>query len=178
MLHRKREQGDYQKSPPPEESRTELFLGMISMVFVQGLSNHLLGHLSRDISGNPNSPFTMGNWCLTNAPACPIQPTMPSSRALERSQIPDLQGCLPTHLTLWFVLPPTQPFTIHRHIRGAFLTNIQILVHTCTTLLLNHLFSSLQRCNQSIRRLPNALKNWFPIVNTLGRMNVLGLGYL
>lgn len=64
MLDRKREQGDYQKSPPPEESRTELFLGMISMVFVQGLSNHLLGHLSRDISGNPNSPSTMGNWCL------------------------------------------------------------------------------------------------------------------
>lgn len=138
-----------------------LFLWMSYMVFVQGLSNYSLGHLSRDISGSPNSPFTMGNSYLTNVPALPAQPTMPSRQAFEQepnSGPPEVSSNLTDPNDL--VLPPTQPLLviICRHIKEAFCRNAHICVYMLSTLLINH-FSNLQRCSQSIRRLPNALQN-------------------
>jgi len=87
------------------------------------------------------------------------------------SDLPDPSGLVP---------PPTQPslVTIRRHVKGAFCTNARIWVCTLSALLVTLLFSSLQTCSQSIRRLPNALQNEFPIIKTLGRMNVSGLRHL
>lgn len=81
----RREQGHYQESPgtvshPTTRGKQESVIPIDEWHNICARFKQLFtGHLSMDISGTPNSPFTMGSSCLTNAPALPAQPTMPGS---------------------------------------------------------------------------------------------------